>query len=187
MFKLLPIEENAHPELAALIARIKEYLGRYGYPYSLLLHSPPIAAAWMELLSAVRSKIGIDGTLRELVIIRVAILTHGDHERKIHSSVHGPKAGLTAEQIAGIENWRDATVYSEAQRATLAYTDAMTQDIHVPDAVKAEMQRHYNERELIELTVLIGTYNMHARVYHALDMDQRVAAGDSHSHDIDRR
>ena len=53
----------------------------------------------------------------------------------------------------------------------LAYADTMTRDIAVPDAVFAEVERHFNPREIVELTVLIGTYNMNARVLRALELD----------------
>ena len=53
----------------------------------------------------------------------------------------------------------------------LAYADTMTRDVVVPDAVFAEVARHFNAREIVELTVLIGTYNMNARVLQALELD----------------
>ena len=62
-------------------------------------------------------------------------------------------------------------MFSERERAALAYTDTMTRDIEVPDAVFAEVKRHFNDRQIVELTVLIGTYNMNARVLQALRLD----------------
>ena len=53
----------------------------------------------------------------------------------------------------------------------LAYVDTMTREIAVPDAIFAEVKRHFNDREIVELTVLIGTYNMNARVLQALQLD----------------
>jgi alkylhydroperoxidase family enzyme len=47
----------------------------------------------------------------------------------------------------------------------------MTCDIAVPDAVFAPLQNHFNERQIVELTVLIGTYNMQTRVFRALNID----------------
>ena len=38
----------------------------------------------------------------------------------------------------------------------------------VPDDVFNAMRKHYNEREIVELTVLVGTYLMHNRVFTAL-------------------
>jgi len=62
-------------------------------------------------------------------------------------------------------------ILQREQRAVLAYVDTMTRDITVPDAVFAEVKRHFNDREIVELTVLIGTYNMNARVLQALQLD----------------
>ncbi len=47
----------------------------------------------------------------------------------------------------------------------------MTRDIVVPDAVFDEVKKHFNDREIVELTVLIGSYNMNARVLQALELD----------------
>jgi alkylhydroperoxidase family enzyme len=41
----------------------------------------------------------------------------------------------------------------------------------VPDDVFAEVKRHFNTREIVELTVLVGSYNMNARVVQALQLD----------------
>jgi len=47
----------------------------------------------------------------------------------------------------------------------------MTREIVVPDPVFAEVDRHFNARQIVELTVLVGTYNMNARVLQALQLD----------------
>jgi 4-carboxymuconolactone decarboxylase len=47
----------------------------------------------------------------------------------------------------------------------------MTRDIAVPDSVFYELKQHFNDRQVVELTVLIGTYNMNARVLRALKLD----------------
>ena len=52
----------------------------------------------------------------------------------------------------------------------------MTRDITVPDAVFAEVKRHFDTRRIVELTVLIGSYNMNARVMQALELDLEPVA-----------
>jgi alkylhydroperoxidase family enzyme len=47
----------------------------------------------------------------------------------------------------------------------------MTRDIDVPDEVFAELRKHYDERRTVELTMLIGAYNMLSRVLQALKID----------------
>ena len=48
---------------------------------------------------------------------------------------------------------------------------AMTRDIEVPDAVFGKLKQHYSDAQIVELTVLIGAYNMHTRVGRALRID----------------
>ena len=52
----------------------------------------------------------------------------------------------------------------------------MTRDVEVPDAVYDEVARHFNERQIVELTVLIGAYNMNTRVLAALRIDPQAAS-----------
>jgi alkylhydroperoxidase family enzyme len=47
----------------------------------------------------------------------------------------------------------------------------MTREIGVSDTVFDEVRRHFDDRALLELTVLIGSYNMNARVLRALAID----------------
>jgi alkylhydroperoxidase family enzyme len=172
MARVSLIEESAHPELAEPIAALRS--GRRGElinVYRLLLHSPDIAMGWFELLNAARFKTEIDDRTREIVIIRVAILNAVDYVINQHVPKLALESGLTLAQCDALRDWRASDAFSEIERAVLAYTDAMTVDIRVPDTVFAEVARFYDERQIVELTVLAGAYNMHTRVLQALNID----------------
>ena len=47
----------------------------------------------------------------------------------------------------------------------------MTREINVPDAVYDEVRKHFSERQTVELTMLIGAYNMLTRFLKALKVD----------------
>src|SRR5207244_301499 len=79
--------------------------------------------------------------------------------------------GLTREECDALADWRSSKFFDERERAALTYTDVMTRDIAVPDAVFAAVKRHFDDRQIVELTVLIPTYNMNARVPRALELD----------------
>jgi alkylhydroperoxidase family enzyme len=53
----------------------------------------------------------------------------------------------------------------------------MTRDIEVPDAIYNEVARHFSTRQIVELTVLIGAYNMNIRVLKALQIDAQAPPG----------
>jgi len=109
--------------------------------------------------------------MREIVIIRIAILNRIDYVLQQHIPALALAEKMTLEECEALGDWRSSTLFSDRDRAVLAYTDAMTRDVAVPDAVFAGVKSHFSERELVELTVLIGTYNMHNRVMLALGID----------------
>src|SRR5262245_6654422 len=136
-----------------------------------MLHSPALAAAWFDLNQAVRYGSEIDGQSRELAVIRVAILNDVEYVVRAHGPAYALKEGLTPEQVAAVANWEPSKLFSDPQRALLAYTDAMTRELDVPDAVFAEVRNYFSERQAVELTMLIGAYNMLTRFLKALKVD----------------
>lgn len=172
MARVTLIDEKDHPELAALIAKIKGARGgRLINIYRLMLHSPALADAWFDLNQAVRYGTEIDGQCRELAVMRVAILNQVEYVQRAHGPAYALKEGLTPEQVAALGDWPSSPLFSERQRALLAYTDAMTREIDVPDSVFAEVRKHFTERQTVELTMLIAAYNMLTRFLKALKVD----------------
>lgn len=168
--KLLQPEDC--PDQPALIERIRK--GRRGNVinvYKTLLHSPDIASVWLDLVNVVRWKVDLEGRLREIVIVRIGYLNRCAYVVNQHVPELTAPEGLTKEECAALADWRASPFFNERERAALAYADAVTRDVDVPDAVFAELRKHFNERQIVELTVLIGTYNMHTRVGQALQID----------------
>ena len=165
------IDENATPDIAALAKKIRGARGGQLHVfYKALLHTPALASAWFDYNNAVRFQTGLGDRARELVIMRVAALTGCDYVWKVHETQYAAPAGVTPREVEALRNWRKSGVYGEKESALLAYVDAMTQDVAVPDAVFDGMRKHFSEREILELTVLIGAYNMQTRLLRALDI-----------------
>jgi len=87
------------------------------------------------------------------------------------------KAGETDERILAVAAWRDSPYFSEAERAALALTEAVTRlsdrTDPVPDAVWKEAARHYAEPALAALVLSIATIN----VWNRLNVATRQVAG----------
>ncbi len=78
-------------------------------------------------------------------------------------------AGFDEEHVAAIPHWQTADCFDAAERAVLAYTDALVYDHgRVPDGLFAALQEHLSEVEIIELTYTTCLYDMHARMSRAL-------------------
>jgi alkylhydroperoxidase family enzyme len=172
MARVSYIEEQDHPELADLIGKIRA--GRRGSlinVYKLLLHTPALAAIWLDFVSAARFRTALDGRLREIVIVRVAHLNRTAYVFKQHVPQLSAPEGLSDAECDALADWQAATSFGARERAALAYTDAMTRDIAVPDDVFEALRSHFDERAIVELSVLVGLYNMHTRVFTALGID----------------
>jgi alkylhydroperoxidase family enzyme len=80
--------------------------------------------------------------------------------------------GMPEEQIAAIPSWGVATCFSPAERAVLAYTDALVLDGgRVADDLFAELRRHLSDEAILELTYITTMYEMHAVISRALRLE----------------
>ena len=139
--------------------------------YRTLLHSPPLAESWFDHINQVRWGTDIDGRLREIVIIRLAHLVTSAYVLRQHVPVLAAGEGMTEAECDALADWRSADCFNPAEQAVLAYVDAMTRDIVVPDETFAPLKDHYSDRQIVELTLMIGAYISHSRVLQALEVD----------------
>jgi len=166
------IEEQDHPELAPLIARIKAERGKVLDLYKVMLHSPAVMEGWLSFFTAIRQKTKLGGRQRELAILRVAVLNRAAYEYDAHVPF-ALKEGASAEQIAALRDWQRSPLFDAAERAVLAYTDSMTREIQVPDAVFEELRKHFDAQELVELTATIAGYNLVSRFLEAMQVHRQ--------------
>lgn len=88
--------------------------------------------------------------------------------------------GLSEAQIKAIPYWPIADVWSPVERAVLAYTDCLVlMGGRVPEEIFSALKAHLSDEEILELTYITATYEMHATMSRALrleydDVDERV-------------
>ena len=74
-----------------------------------------------------------------------------------------------------VANWREATCFTDPERAAMALAESVTRlsesDDPVPDEVWDEAARHFNEEELAAIVMLIGLVNMWNRINVATRQD----------------
>lgn len=68
------------------------------------------------------------------------------------------------EKLLAVPGWRDSRLFSAAERAALDYAEHMTvTDRRVDDALFAELQRHFSEAQIVELTAAIAFENFRSK------------------------
>jgi AhpD family alkylhydroperoxidase len=165
----LPYVDPAEPDLRELAQRISEERGRVPHIYRMLLHSPPMAAGWLNLLTAVRQRGVLSGALRELVIMRIAILNRAPYEADQHAPI-ARREGVGEDKLAALAQWQDSAAFGEEERAVLALTDVMTREVQVPEDIFAAVRERFDDRTLTELTITIAAYNMVSRFLEAFEI-----------------
>ena len=163
---MAPVAPGTRPELAELETRIRGARGRISPLYQVLLNSPRLAAGWEHLFTVIRQQTSVPPALRELVILRVAVLNGAGYEFEAHVP-HALQAGVSQEVI---ETIRRGEALQGIENLVMRYTDAMTRDIQVPDALFDQLKREFDDKTLVELTATIAGYNMVSRFLSAMQI-----------------
>ncbi|ORW50621.1 transposase [Mycobacterium paraense] len=89
--------------------------------------------------------------------------------------------GLDIERLKDIDNYATSPLFSDDERAAIAYADAMTADPHtVTDEQVADLRARFGDAGVLELTYQIGLENMRARMNSALGItEQGFNSGDA--------
>ena len=131
----------------------------------------PGALQAMQAMQSLRESVKQQGVVPwrtiDLVQLRVSQINGCSACVEEHSRLL-KEAGETDERLFAVAAWRDAPSFSAAERAALAFAEAVTriadQADPVPDAIWDEAVRHYDEQELATLVLMIATANLFTRL-----------------------
>jgi 4-carboxymuconolactone decarboxylase len=164
-----PIIPGTRADLAALEASIKAQRGDISLLYQVLLNSAPLADGWEKMLTAVRNRSSVPSDIREMVILRVAVLNRAPFEFAAHAPI-ARKVGVTDAKLAALRDPELGEAFTALERAVFALTDAMTRDVQVCDALFTPLRAHFDARALVELVATVAAYNMVSRFLEALQI-----------------
>lgn len=128
----------------------------------MMAHAENSVRHFMRLGNSLLTQAKLDARLRELAILRVAVLCKSRYQWH-HHEILAREVGLSAEQIAAVKQGWNNPVFNDLERAVLKYTDEVTLNVKSTDQTFYELAKVLSHRELVELTLLIGFYNLVAR------------------------
>jgi AhpD family alkylhydroperoxidase len=117
----------------------------------------------IDALNALEAKVrssGLERSLIELVKTRASQINGCAFCINMHTQ-DARKNGETEQRLYLLDAWREAPVYTERERAALAWTEAVTliSETHAPDDVYEQVRSQFSEAETVNLTMLIATIN----------------------------
>lgn len=145
--------------------------------FTTLARNPELFESWIGLGSRLLLGGALDARVRELAILRTA--HHGScaYEWSHHLRI-GRDAGLSDAEIAALAGPLDGHPWSPRDRMVVAAADELHATSTIGDALWAELAGRFDERELIELVLLIGHYQMLAYALNALRVQPDPPDGD---------
>ena len=139
-------------------------------------NSPKIFKSYVDMALALRAGATTPRVDRELIILRTAQIAGGDYEFTQHRPM-AVSCGMTAAQLDALAQWRASSLFSDRQRAILAYADGMGSRSGVDDATFAALKRYFTDPEIVELTVTSAFYGMVSQITRSLDVKLEPNAG----------
>jgi len=138
-------------------------------PARLWGRSPKVFAALASLYGAFdRGSSPLEPALRTLVTVRVSQINWCPFCVDINSAT-ALKRGITDEKLAALADYAGSDLYSDKEKVTLAYAEAVTYSDQQPTEEQIEaLRHHFNDDAIIELTGLIGFQNMSSKFNAAL-------------------
>ena len=120
------------------------------------------------------SESGLDPKLVHLVKMRASQINGCAYCLDMHS-LDARAEGESEQRLYTLDAWRETPFFTDRERAALAWTEALTliSHTHAPDDVYDEVKKQFSEKEIVDLTFVIGTINL----WNRLAISLRAAPG----------
>lgn len=122
--------------------------------------APALMQSWLDWGKGLLADAGLAPSLMELVKIRASQINGCAFCLHMHTA-EARKSGETEERLYLLDAWRESPLYSDRERAALAWTESLTlvSQTRAPDDVYEALQKHFDEKEQVALTLLIVAIN----------------------------
>jgi AhpD family alkylhydroperoxidase len=139
--------------------------------------APEALKAVLQVSAYLHNHSGLESSLLNLVFLRASEINGCAWCIDMHTK-DARAQGETEQRLYLTSAWREAPFYTERERAALAWTEAVTlvAKDHVPDEIYEEVKQHFNEKELVNLTLAITQIN----VWNRFNVAFRNVAGSYH-------
>lgn len=141
--------------------------------FRMMSHSPVYFEQYCRLGGAIRSRGELDPIVRELAITRTGILCEAPYEVVAHKRI-GKTVGVTDEQNEALADWKNATCFTDLQRAALAFTDEIVTMHRPTDATFKAIASKLTSASLIELQLSVGFYIMTSKFLETFQVDMQT-------------
>ncbi|MBW2053412.1 MAG: carboxymuconolactone decarboxylase family protein [Deltaproteobacteria bacterium] len=163
------IEEKPQ-KIKDFYAKMEANSGRIGNLFLMVGHSTAVSREFIRYGDRLLFKSDLDDRFRELAIIRVSQICSSRYEWAHHVPI-ALRAGITIEQIEGMENWKASDLFSDEDKVILAFTEQVMKDSRPSEETFAAAASLLDPASLVELTLSIGHWSMVAKFLNTFQIE----------------
>jgi AhpD family alkylhydroperoxidase len=108
---------------------------------------------------------GLDHKLIHLLKMRASQINGCAYCIDMHSK-DARALGETEQRLYELDAWRETPFYTDRERAALEWTESLTlvSQTHVPDEIYESVKKHFSEKEIVDLSILVALINVWNRL-----------------------
>ena len=135
-----------------------------------MLYHPAIAGPWLAYNQVLLSRPALSARARELMVLRVAWRTHSRYEWVQHLALAG-RFDITREDAEAIAGGSDSPTWTPLERDFVAAVDQLIDQHRIDDDTWARLAAQLDDRQLVEIPFVVGTYTCLAMVFNSLGIE----------------
>jgi 4-carboxymuconolactone decarboxylase len=166
--------EGRDPEAKALIDRIGS--SSTDNTFDTLARHPSLLRTWMPFAAGMAVNGALPARVRELTILRTGWNCRSEYEFGQHAAL-ARNAGVSDEEIARVKAGPKAQGWTELEAAMIRAADELHADACISDDTWALLATHLDQRQLIEVPILVGQYHLVAYMLNSLGIEREPGLG----------
>jgi alkylhydroperoxidase family enzyme len=135
-----------------------------------MIHHPALTGPFLVFNRVLLEKPTLGHRLRELMVLRVAWRTRSTYEWVQHNRM-AESCSVTREDIEAITRDTHAVTWTPLEIQLLAATDQLLDHYRIDDDTWARLAEHLDERQLLEVPFVVGTYTCLAMAFNSFGLE----------------
>jgi AhpD family alkylhydroperoxidase len=174
MARLAPAKPRGLDPVRRLIPwYTKRTYGRTMEPAAVWAHHPRLLLGIAAAGRALETSHALPRRLRELAMLRSAQVTGCEWCLDFGSKL-AQDVGIPADDLRELSRWRSSSRFDDLDRLALEYAEGMARTpVEVSDELFARLREHFDERQIVELTMAIALESLYNRSNHALGIESQ--------------
>ena len=161
-------KENAASDVHPILDKLTHVFGKVPAMFGNMARAPEAFASFMPFYSAVIERGTVERKYKELAYLKASLINGCEYCFRAHSA-SGKKNGVSDAQLQGLAFFHRSPAFDAKEKAVLLYSERVTRGAAgIRPSALNELKQHFNEDQIVELTLVISMANFTNRFNDAL-------------------